>query len=83
MTDDGLIFVKPAEGRLVRDHRTMLPVPKDGQFVVAGDPHWMASLNFGDLVESEPPEEPKPAAAEVAAPEPEPTQDDALIASNE
>lgn len=90
MTKDGLIYVKPAPGRTVRDYRTMLPVPTDGMYVSPGDPHWMASLNFQDLVEAEPPrEEREPVAAEpevvgphaASGPEQEPTHHDVLPAA--
>lgn len=82
MDKAGLIFVKPAEGRLVRDHRTKLPVPAEGMFVPVGDPHWMASLRFGDLEECDPPEEleveaaAEPVADLPALPAPEPASAD-------
>lgn len=64
MNKDGLIYVVPVEGRAVRDYRTKMPVPPEGMLVPVGDAHWMASINFGDLIEGELPTEPKPAAEE-------------------
>ena len=55
MPRDGFIYAKPAEGRLVRDHRTNLPVPAEGAFMPAGDLAVLASLNFGDLIEADEP----------------------------
>lgn len=54
MNDDGLMYVFPVEGRIVRDPRTRQAVPREGMSVPR-EQHWMASLNFGDLIEGEKP----------------------------
>ena len=88
MDKPGLIYVKPVEGRTVRDHRTRLLVPGEGMFVPAGDPHWMASLAFGDLEECDPPAEPQPeteaepVANVPALPAPEPVAAEPALAAS-
>ncbi len=56
-----LIYVKPAQGRLVREPITNLPMPDEGMFVAESDPHWMQHLRFGDIEVTDAP------AAEKAA----------------
>lgn len=62
MSNPGQIYVVPVEGRTARDGRTKLLLPPEGMFVPAGDPHWLALLNFGDVKESAPPAGSAPAA---------------------
>ena len=49
------IWVKPVEGAAVLDPLTKLVMPRDGMFIAAGDPHWMAHMRFGDIVVTEAP----------------------------
>ena len=51
MTQPDHIFVVPAKGATVRDPRTRQVVPPSGIHVPANDPHWMALLRFGDVIE--------------------------------
>jgi hypothetical protein len=49
--------VKPAEGRAVRDPRTMRLLPEEGGEVSDSDPFWRRRLRDGDVVLVEDPEE--------------------------
>ena len=53
-----MIWLKPADGCLVYDPSTHPPtrMPEAGMFVAVGNPHFMAHLRFGDVVEAEPPQ---------------------------
>lgn len=51
MANPGMIYVVPAKGALVRDDKTRLQVPAEGMLVPAGDPYWLALLQFGDVIE--------------------------------
>lgn len=66
MTKAGLIYVRPVEGRTVRDNVTYRAIPPEGQWVQDGDPHYGAYLLYGDLVVAEPPAEPQPGPAPAA-----------------
>jgi len=46
--------VKPAEGRMVRDPRTMLLLPEEGREVPC-DQFWMRRLRDGDVIKDEAP----------------------------
>jgi hypothetical protein len=50
-------FVKPAPGLLVRDPRTMAPLPEAGAWV-PGERHWLRLLKAGDVIDAEPPPDP-------------------------
>jgi hypothetical protein len=56
--------VKPAEGRMVRDPRSMQLVPPEGREVSDRDPFWRRRLRDGDVVLVDaPPATQKPAPA--------------------
>lgn len=48
------MYVKPAEGRLVRDPKTLDHLPPEGR-EVPRDTHWIRLLQCGDVVEAAPP----------------------------
>jgi hypothetical protein len=58
MSSPALIWVKPVYGRTIRDPNSHLLMPPEGQFVPAGEPHWLQLLRFGDIVEATPPADP-------------------------
>ena len=68
MSKPDLVYLKPARGHRVRDHRTGLPFPTEGAFVPAGDPVFQAWVNFGDLKAAEPPAAKPDTAAAAPAP---------------
>ena len=43
------IFIRPAPGRMVRDPRTMKPLPESGKSVER-TPFWIRRLKAGDVV---------------------------------
>lgn len=61
MSSPNMIYVKPGEGRSIRDPNSYLPMPAEGQFVDAGDTYWLSLLRFGDVVVADPPSAPAPA----------------------
>ena len=51
MTEDrDRLFVKPAEGRLVRHPRTMRPLPPEGQDVSSERNYFHRMIRAGDVV---------------------------------
>jgi hypothetical protein len=66
--------VYPVPGRLVRDPRSMQPVPDAGRDVPDDDPYWVRRVRDGDLTETAPAAKAAPAAepapAAKAAPAP-------------
>ena len=66
MADPEMIYVVPAEGRVVRDYRTNLPVPAEGMWAPADETHFLASIHLGDLKRAEaPPRRPDEAGDEA------------------
>lgn len=58
------VFLKPAEGRLVRDHNDDLtPLAAEGKLVVL-DPTWRKRIAQGDVIVIEPEKAKAPAKAE-------------------
>jgi hypothetical protein len=43
------MFVKPVEGRLIRDPASRLPVPAEGRNVPE-DAYWMRAVRDGDVI---------------------------------
>lgn len=61
--------VIPAEGRAVRDPRSMILLPPEGRDVPDDDPFWVRRVRDGDVtVEEAPPPPPPPARAAADAP---------------
>jgi hypothetical protein len=61
--------VIPAEGRAVRDPRSMMLLPAEGRDVPDDDPFWVRRVRDGDVtVEEAPPPPPPPARAGADAP---------------
>jgi len=60
--------VYPVPGRLVRDPRSMQPVPEAGRDVPDDDPYWVRRVRDGDLTDTAPAAEPAPAAKAAPAP---------------
>lgn len=44
------MFIKPSSGLIVRDPRTMQPLPPDGAEVGDHDAYWHFHLTHGDVV---------------------------------
>jgi len=58
-----LVFIRPADGRRVRDPDTRVPLPNAGRFV-RWTVHWRRAVEAGDVVLADPPSNGAPAAAE-------------------
>lgn len=56
------IRIRAAEGRLVRDPKTMRPIPDDGIDVADTDVFWYRRIAAGDVVICDPPVPATPAA---------------------
>ncbi len=65
------MFVKPAEGRMVRRPDTFAPLPEGGD-EVPRDEFWLRRLRDGDVVEAQPPAPSRPARGDD---EPHATED--------
>ena len=51
-----MIYVKPVEGRRLRDPFTHIFVPEHGRWVDESDHFWASALHMGDLEAATPPE---------------------------